>query len=88
MQPVQLVEVHFPAGARVTFDIGLRAVRASQHDWILDGEMLITVGADTHRLRTGDCPWMSLELSRVFHNPTRNPARYAVVLFADHPTRR
>ena len=85
---MQLVEVHFPAGACVTFDTGLHAVRALQHVWILDGEMAITVGADAYRLRTGDCLWKSLELPRVFHNPTRKPARYAVVLFADHPTRR
>ena len=87
-QPVQIVDVHFPAGARVTFDTGLLAVKASQHVWLLEGEMLITVGTDEYRLREGDCLWMSLEIPRVFHNPTRKPARYAVVLHTEHALRR
>ena len=87
-QPVQIVDVLFPAGARVTFDTGLLAVRASQHVWILDGEMHISVGADEYRLREGDCLWMSLERPRVFHNPTRMPARYTVVLHTENASRR
>ena len=86
--PVQIVDVHFPAGARVTFDTGLLSVKASQHVWILDGEMLITVGRDEYRLREGDCLWMSLDIPRVFHNPTRKPARYSVVLHTEHAARR
>ena len=87
-QPVQIVDVHFPAGARVTFDTGLLAVKATQHIWILDGEMQITVGTDVHRLREGDCLWMSLDIPRVFHNPTKKAARYAVVLHTDSAVRR
>ena len=87
-QPVQIVDVHFPAGARVTFDTGLLAVKASQHVWLLEGEMLITVGTDEYRLREGDCLWMSLDIPRVFHNPTRRPARYTVVLHTEHTPRR
>ena len=87
-QPVQLVEVHFPAGARVTFDTGLLSVSASQHIWILDGEMQITVGTDVHRLCEGDCLWMSLDIPRVFHNPTKKSARYAVVLHSNPAMRR
>jgi transcriptional regulator with XRE-family HTH domain len=88
VQPVQIVEVNFPAGARVTFDTAMYAVRASQHVWILDGEMSVTVGTDVYRLRTGDCLWMSLEMPRVFHNPTRKAARYAVVLCTEPSPRR
>jgi transcriptional regulator with XRE-family HTH domain len=85
---VQIVDVHFPAGARVTFDTGLLSVRASQHVWMLDGEMQITVGTDDYRLREGDCLWMSLDTPRVFHNPTRKPARYTVVLLTEPAPRR
>ena len=85
---VQIVDVHFPAGARVTFDTGLLSVRASQHIWILDGEMHITVGTESYRLREGDCLWMSLDTPRVFHNPTRKAARYTVVLHTEHAARR
>jgi glyoxylate utilization-related uncharacterized protein len=77
---VQIVEVQFPAGARVTFDTGLPRGQASQHVWVLTGEMTIIVGDATHLLREGDCLWMPLDLPRVFHNPTTQPARYAVVL--------
>jgi transcriptional regulator with XRE-family HTH domain len=77
---VQIVEVHFPAGARVTFDTGLSGGQASQHVWVLDGKMTVIVGDTTHDLLTGDCLWMPLDLPRVFHNPTTQPARYAVVL--------
>ena len=87
-QPVQIVDVHFPAGARVTFDTSLLSVKASQHVWLLEGEMSITVGTDEYRLREGDCLWMSLDIPRVFHNPTRRPARYTVVLHTEHTPRR
>ena len=86
--PVQIVDVHFPAGARVTFDTGLLSVRAAQHLWILDGEMQVTIGTDDYRLREGDCLWMSLDIPRVFHNPTKNAARYAVVLHTEPAVRR
>ena len=86
--PVQIVDVHFPAGARVTFDTGLLSVRAAQHLWILDGEMQVTIGTDDYRLREGDCLWMSLDIPRVFHNPTKHAARYAVVLHTEPAVRR
>ena len=86
--PVQIVDVHFPAGARVTFDTGLLSVRAAQHLWILDVEMQVTIGTDDYRLREGDCLWMSLDIPRVFHNPTKNAARYAVVLHTEPAVRR
>lgn len=86
--PVQIVDVHFPAGARVAFDIGARDARVTQQVWLLDGAMDVTVGDARHRLREGDCLAMRLDQPIVFHNPTRKPARYAVVLLAEHPPRR
>ena len=82
--PVQIVEVFFPAGARVAFDVGTRDVRVSQQVWILDGAMDVTLGDERHRLKDGDCLAMRLDRPTMFHNPTRKPARYAVVLFAEH----
>lgn len=82
-QAVQIVDVCFPAGARVAFDIGLRDIRVSQQVWILDGAMDVTVGTEHHQLHQGDCLAMQLDRPTVFHNPTRKPARYAVVLLTE-----
>src|SRR6059058_5934983 len=38
-QPMQIVEVHFPAGARVAFETGARHQRAHQQVWVLDGSI-------------------------------------------------
>jgi len=86
-QPMQIVEVEFPPRARVAFETGARDVRIQQQIWVLEGTIDITVGDDRHRLREGDCLAMQLDRPTMFHNPTRRPARYAVVMASD-PTRR
>jgi transcriptional regulator with XRE-family HTH domain len=85
-QPMQIVEVHFPAGGRVAFDNG--AIRAHQQIWVLEGSIDVTVGADRHRLREGDCLAMRLDQPTMFHNASRKPARYAVVIAVDAASRR
>jgi transcriptional regulator with XRE-family HTH domain len=87
-QPMQIVEVHFPAGKRVAFETGSRDVRVHQQVWVLEGAIDITLGADRHRLREGDCLAMELDRPTLFHNPTRKPARYAVVIACDPSARR
>jgi transcriptional regulator with XRE-family HTH domain len=87
-QPMQLVEVRFPAGRRVAFEAGSRDVRVHQQVWVLDGAIDITVGAERHRLRKGDCLAMQLDGPTMFHNPTRKPARYAVVIACESSARR
>jgi quercetin dioxygenase-like cupin family protein len=82
-QPMQIVEVEFPPKARVAFETGARDVRIHQQVWVLDGTIEITVGDERHRLRTGDCLAMQLDRPTMFHNPTRKPARYAVVIASD-----
>jgi len=86
-QPMQIVEVEFPPRARVAFETGARDVRIQQQVWVLEGTIDVTVGADRHRLHDGDCLAMQLDRPTMFHNPTRKPARYAVVIASD-PTRR
>jgi transcriptional regulator with XRE-family HTH domain len=87
-QPFQIVEVRFPAGARVAFDTGARDTRVHQQIWILDGVMEVTVGAGRHRLREGDCLAMQLDRPTMFHNPSRRTARYAVVVAQEPRTKR
>jgi transcriptional regulator with XRE-family HTH domain len=85
--PMQIVEVEFPPKARVAFESGARDVAIHQQVWVLEGTIEITVGDDRHRLRDGDCLAMQLDRPTMFHNPTRKPARYMVVMASD-PMRR
>lgn len=79
-QPMHIVEVHFPPGARVAFETGARRERVFQQVWLLEGRLEVTLGAQRHQLREGDCLAMELDAPTMFRNPTRRPARYAVVL--------
>jgi len=78
--PIQIVEVEFPAGARVAYETGARGPLIHQQVWVLDGAIDVTVGDELHRLKTGDCLAHVLDRPTAFHNATRRPARYAVVL--------
>ena len=64
----------------MAFENGARDVRTHQQVWVLDGAIDVTLGADRHRLRAGDCLAMELDRPTMFHNPTRKPTRYAVVI--------
>jgi len=77
--PIDLVEVEFPAGARVAFD-RQRGNAGDQHIWVLDGSLQMHVGGDVYRLERGDCLMMRFDQPIVFHNPTRRAVRYAVVI--------
>jgi transcriptional regulator with XRE-family HTH domain len=88
LQPMQIVEVHFPPGGRVAFENGGRDARVHQQVWLLEGAIDITWGEECYRLREGDCLAMNLDRPTMFHNPTREPARYAVVIASEPPTRR
>jgi transcriptional regulator with XRE-family HTH domain len=87
-QPVQIVEVDFPPGARVAFETGQRDRRVHQQVWILQGAMNISVGTEHHQLREGDCLAMQLDRPTMFHNPTRKSARYVVVLVTETRAKR
>ena len=87
-QPMQIVEIHFPPGARVAFENGARDVRLHQQVWVLEGAIDVTLGVERHRLREGDCLAMQLDRPTMFHNRTRKPARYAVVIASEASSRR
>ncbi len=80
-----IVEVEFPAGARVAFETA-RLAGADQQIVMLEGRMELTVGEDTHRLDPGDCLHMRFEQPIAFSNPFGAPARYILVL-CHGPTR-
>ena len=78
-QPMRIVEVHFPAGARVAFESAERDIRTYQQVWVLEGTMNVTVAKDRHRLNAGDCLAMQLDSPILFHNPGNKVARYVVI---------
>ncbi len=78
--PLRIVEVEFPAGRRVVLEGGTPATAIDQQVWVLDGTMSLTLGHATHRLQAGDCLALHVDGPIEFHNPTRRPARYAVVI--------
>lgn len=88
LQPMQIVEVQFPAGRRVAFEAGARDAIVHQQIWVLEGAMDITIGRERYRLRKGDCLAMQLNGPTMFHNPTRKTARYAVVIASEAKSRR
>jgi len=79
---IQIVEVTFPAKARVSYETGPREPVVHQQVWVLEGAIDITVGDERHRLGRGDCLAMVLDAPITFHNPHKTAARYAVVLAA------
>lgn len=78
--PIQIVEVCFPPQARVAYETGVRQPQVHQQVWVLEGSIEVTVGDEAHRLDAGDCLALVLDRPVSFHNPTRKPARYAVVI--------
>jgi transcriptional regulator with XRE-family HTH domain len=81
--PIRIVEVTFPAGARIAFETGDTGRGVCQQLWLLQGTIDFSIGGDTHRLRAGDCLTARLDRPTMFHNPTAKAARYAVVTVAE-----
>jgi len=73
-----IVEIEFPAGARVVLD-NRRYAGRGQHVWLLEGVLEIETGGAPHRLNAGDRMTMAFGAKLVFRNPSRKRARYAVI---------
>jgi transcriptional regulator with XRE-family HTH domain len=78
--PIQIVEVSFPAGAKVSYQTGEREPSVHQQIWVQEGAIEVTIGRVTHRLAANDCLAMRLDEPVTFRNRTRKAARYVVVL--------
>jgi len=65
---------------------GIESTISKEASWAVIDD--ITLGVERHRLREGDCLAMQLDRPTLFHNPTRKPARYAVVIARETPSRR
>ncbi len=79
-QALQLSEIHFPPGARVTFENGFGSTQVQQQVWMLEGNMELRLGGELSHLKSGDCMAMALDRPITFHNPGRKEARYIVAI--------
>lgn len=77
---VDIIEVEFPAGAEVRFPGRLSSRSQTQHVWVFEGEIVMTVGEEVHHLSAGDCLFMHVADVHGYHNPGAVAARYAVVV--------
>jgi transcriptional regulator with XRE-family HTH domain len=78
--PVDIVEIDFPAGARVSFPPREESRIMTQHVWLFEGVLDMVLADATHRLQPGDCLFMDIGDAFDFYNPSDKPARYAVIL--------
>ncbi len=78
--PIQLVEVHFPAGARVAYETGGRERIMQQQVWVIEGRIDVMLGNRPHELHQGDCLAMRLDQPLIFSNPTSRAAHYVVAI--------
>jgi transcriptional regulator with XRE-family HTH domain len=78
--PIRIVEVEFPAGAKVSYETGARESAVAQQIWVREGAIEVTVGKLTHQLGKDDCLAMQLDAPVTFRNRTRRAAHYIVVL--------
>jgi transcriptional regulator with XRE-family HTH domain len=85
--PLRIVEVNFPAGARVAYETGAREVAVHQQVWVLSGRIEVRYGAELFRLGRGDCLALQLDRPIAFANRSRSVARYAVVISESEPVR-
>ena len=83
--PLQLVDVVFPAGQRVSFETSERDADIHQLVWMIDGVMEIAHGSEQWQLHAGDCLAMRLDAPIRFHNPGTQAARYLVALTGARP---
>ena len=81
--PIQIVEVVLPAGAKVAYETGARAVNIHQQIWVLEGHLEVTLGEAVHRLAEDDCLAMQLDEPVTYRNRTRKAAKYVVVIATD-----
>jgi transcriptional regulator with XRE-family HTH domain len=85
VSPLQLVDVVFPAGQRVSFETSARDADIHQLIWMIDGAMEIGHGDAVWQLNAGDCLAMRLDAPVRFHNPGSKAARYLVALTGARP---
>ncbi len=85
--PIDLIEVTFPAGARVAY-AATEGRELDQQIWIISGAMNIEFGGTTFALEAGDCLATKVAQPIVYTNPYSKAARYVVALASNTSARR
>jgi transcriptional regulator with XRE-family HTH domain len=85
--PIDLIEVTFPAGARVAY-AATHGRDLHQQIWIVSGAMQIQVGEASFSLASGDCLATKVGEPIVYTNPHAKEARYLVALTSLRATSR
>ena len=75
----EVVEVHVPAGASVSFDASPVA-GLEHHLWMLEGALTLEVEGDVFRLRAGDCLRYVLTGPTRFEATGKREARYVIAM--------
>jgi transcriptional regulator with XRE-family HTH domain len=75
---LRLIEVHFPAQARIAYEPNAAQPPIHQQIWLQQGGLEITVGQQQHRLQAGDCLAMTIDQPIMFFNPDEQDAVYLV----------
>lgn len=78
-QMLQLVEVEFPPGARVSYPADAYTF-VHQQVWVLEGRLTFREGSEIHELAAGDCLTLGPPADCVFENRTRRTCRYVVAV--------
>ncbi|QDK96903.1 helix-turn-helix domain-containing protein [Acinetobacter tandoii] len=76
----QLVEVLFPAYARITYEVTQRDHAIQQQIWIITGQLQIQLGEQTYQLHQGDCLAICVDRPIIFNNPNTEPCRYVLAI--------
>ncbi|MGL4230253.1 MAG: helix-turn-helix domain-containing protein [Casimicrobium sp.] len=77
--PIDLIEVTFPASARVAY-AATHGRDLHQQIWIVSGAMDVQVGETSYSLAAGDCLATKVGEPIVYTNPHAKDARYLVAL--------
>ncbi len=85
--PIDLIEVSFPAGARVAY-AATHGRDLHQQIWIVSGAMGVQIGDATYSLAAGDCLATKVGEPVVYTNPHAKEARYLVALTSLRETSR
>ena len=85
VSPIHIVEVSFPARARVTYETSQRSPVVHQQIWMLEGVINISLGDTQYQLLEGDCLAMQLDMPVMYYNPGKKAARYAVIVTSTQP---
>ncbi|MTV38023.1 helix-turn-helix domain-containing protein [Duganella radicis] len=78
--PMQLVEVVFPPGRRVSYEQPSHSADIYQQVWLLEGTITVTAGEQQWQLQAGDCVAFREGQPIAYENPGATPARYLVGL--------